>query len=126
MKWRLLGNEHPVAGSRVADRTPVPKRASCTACTLRAAKPSPALPSPPPSGSNWIHEIKHDGFRLMARRDPVGAHYPGSPIKEIGANAAERRSMAIPRKGLLRRSERNVTLGPAIPQPRPVGRVKGK
>jgi bifunctional non-homologous end joining protein LigD len=22
----------------------------------------------PPSGSNWIHEIKHDGFRLMARR----------------------------------------------------------
>jgi bifunctional non-homologous end joining protein LigD len=26
----------------------------------------------PPSGSNWIHEIKHDGYRLMARRDPVG------------------------------------------------------
>jgi bifunctional non-homologous end joining protein LigD len=35
----------------------------------------PCLPSPadkPPSGSNWIHEIKHDGYRLMARRDPVG------------------------------------------------------
>jgi ATP-dependent DNA ligase len=35
----------------------------------------PCLPSPadkPPSGFNWIHEIKHDGFRLMARRDPVG------------------------------------------------------
>jgi bifunctional non-homologous end joining protein LigD len=36
----------------------------------------PALSSPasdrPPSGSNWIHEIKHDGYRLMARRDPVG------------------------------------------------------
>jgi bifunctional non-homologous end joining protein LigD len=33
------------------------------------------LPSPadrPPSGSKWIHEIKHDGCRLMARRDPVG------------------------------------------------------
>jgi bifunctional non-homologous end joining protein LigD len=32
------------------------------------------LPSPAdklPSGSNWIHEIKHDGFQLMARRDPV-------------------------------------------------------
>jgi ATP-dependent DNA ligase len=26
----------------------------------------------PPTGSNWIHEIKHDGFRLMARRYPVG------------------------------------------------------
>jgi ATP-dependent DNA ligase len=23
----------------------------------------------PPSGPNWIHEIKHDGFRLMVRRD---------------------------------------------------------
>jgi bifunctional non-homologous end joining protein LigD len=35
----------------------------------------PCLPSPtdrPPSGSNWLHEIKHDGYRLMARRDPVG------------------------------------------------------
>jgi bifunctional non-homologous end joining protein LigD len=35
----------------------------------------PCLPSPaerPPSGSNCIHEIKHDGYRLMARRDPVG------------------------------------------------------
>jgi bifunctional non-homologous end joining protein LigD len=30
------------------------------------------LPSPakrPPAGPNWIHEIKHDGFRIMARRD---------------------------------------------------------
>jgi bifunctional non-homologous end joining protein LigD len=35
----------------------------------------PCLPSSadkPPSGSSWIHEIKHDGYRLMARRDPVG------------------------------------------------------
>ena len=24
---------------------------------------------PPPSGPGWIHEIKHDGYRLMARRD---------------------------------------------------------
>jgi ATP-dependent DNA ligase len=35
----------------------------------------PCLPSPaakPPSGPNWIHEIKHDGFRMMARRDSVG------------------------------------------------------
>jgi bifunctional non-homologous end joining protein LigD len=26
----------------------------------------------PPAGSNWIHEIKHDGYRLMGRRDPAG------------------------------------------------------
>jgi len=35
----------------------------------------PCLPSPaekPPAGSTWIHEIKHDGYRLMARRDPAG------------------------------------------------------
>lgn len=35
----------------------------------------PCLPSSadkPPSGLNWIYEIKHDGLRLMARRDPVG------------------------------------------------------
>jgi bifunctional non-homologous end joining protein LigD len=32
----------------------------------------PCLPSParePPSAANWIHEIKHDGFRILARRD---------------------------------------------------------
>jgi len=35
----------------------------------------PCLPSSaerPPSGPDWIHEIKHDGYRLMARRDPIG------------------------------------------------------
>ena len=32
----------------------------------------PCLPTPakaPPSGPGWIHEIKHDGFRIMACRD---------------------------------------------------------
>src|SRR5215469_1688041 len=32
----------------------------------------PCLPSPakaPPSGPGWIHEIKHDGFRILAGRD---------------------------------------------------------
>ncbi len=35
----------------------------------------PCLPTPakrPPAGSDWIHEIKHDGFRIMARRDRAG------------------------------------------------------
>jgi bifunctional non-homologous end joining protein LigD len=32
--------------------------------------PSPA--KAPPSGPNWIHEIKHDGFRIIARRDRAG------------------------------------------------------
>jgi ATP-dependent DNA ligase len=35
----------------------------------------PCLPSRaerPPPGSDWLHEIKHDGFRIMARRDDSG------------------------------------------------------
>jgi hypothetical protein len=41
----------------------------------RASFIEPCLPSPagkPPSGSNWIHEIKHDGFRLIAYGPPSG------------------------------------------------------
>ena len=40
---------------------------------LRAAAfIEPCLPSPadhPPSGDAWLHEIKHDGFRVIARKD---------------------------------------------------------
>jgi len=35
----------------------------------------PCLPTPakaPPSGPNWLNEIKHDGFRLMAQRNAKG------------------------------------------------------
>jgi len=35
----------------------------------------PCLPSAakvPPSGPGWLHEIKHDGFRILARRDSSG------------------------------------------------------
>jgi ATP-dependent DNA ligase len=33
---------------------------------------APCLPtnaSQPPSGEEWLHEIKHDGFRVIARKD---------------------------------------------------------
>jgi len=42
----------------------------------------PCLPSKvarPPSGSLWVHEIKHDGYRLMVRRD-------GSRIRSFTRN----------------------------------------
>jgi bifunctional non-homologous end joining protein LigD len=26
----------------------------------------------PPPGPGWVHEIKHDGFRMMVRRDGAG------------------------------------------------------
>jgi ATP-dependent DNA ligase len=35
----------------------------------------PCLPSPakaPPAGADWLHEIKHDGFRILALRDAAG------------------------------------------------------
>ena len=67
-----------------ADRTPhssplayLPAMSSLSSRTLSAPAGfiEPCLPSAadkPPSGSVWIYEIKHDGYRLMARRDPVG------------------------------------------------------
>jgi bifunctional non-homologous end joining protein LigD len=40
--------------------------------TLPAGFIAPCLPTSapqPPSGEAWLHEIKHDGFRVMARKD---------------------------------------------------------
>jgi ATP-dependent DNA ligase len=28
----------------------------------------PTLAAKPPSGPDWVHEIKHDGYRLIVRR----------------------------------------------------------
>jgi hypothetical protein len=53
----------------------------------RASFIEPCLPSPadrPPSGTNWIHEIKHDGYRLMARRDSVAPTIDGPGATETG------------------------------------------
>src|SRR5215468_8860802 len=37
---------------------------------IEPCQPSPA--KAPPSGPGWLHEIKHDGFRILARRDSAG------------------------------------------------------
>jgi ATP-dependent DNA ligase len=45
----------------------------------------PCLPSRaerPPSGPGWLREIKHDGFRIVARRDAAGAQL----ITRVGNN----------------------------------------
>jgi bifunctional non-homologous end joining protein LigD len=39
----------------------------------------PRLAKEPPAGPDWIHEIKHDGFRITARRD-------GSRVRLISRN----------------------------------------
>ena len=38
--------------------------------TLPAGFIAPCLPTkaPTPSGAEWLHEIKHDGFRVIARK----------------------------------------------------------
>src|SRR5271169_693861 len=43
--------------------------------TRRVRRFEPCLPRPakrPPTGPGWIHEIKHDGFRIVAHRDASG------------------------------------------------------
>ena len=41
--------------------------------------PSPA--TAPPSGSDWIHEIKHDGLRIMARPGVVTQLLPNATFR---------------------------------------------
>jgi bifunctional non-homologous end joining protein LigD len=57
-----------------------------------------------PSGPGWIHEIKHDDYRMMARRDPIGARLltrnghdwsPRYPLVVEAVNALKVRSCLI-------------------------------
>jgi hypothetical protein len=73
---------------------------------LRSMRPSgfiePCLPSraaAPPSGPGWAHEIKHDGYRLMVRRDEAmsGRHAIRSlPTLPAGSAPAASPSMGRP------------------------------
>ena len=42
----------------------------------------PRLAKAPPTGPDWIHEIKHDGFRIIARRD-------GDKVRLISRNGKD-------------------------------------
>jgi bifunctional non-homologous end joining protein LigD len=64
----------------------------------------PATADKPPSGPDWVHEIKHDGYRLMARRDPSGIRLltrnghdwaPRYPLIVEAVNALKVRSCLI-------------------------------
>jgi bifunctional non-homologous end joining protein LigD len=53
--------------------------------TRREAAFEPCLPRPangPPVGPEWIHEIKHDGFRVLARRQ-------GPRVRLVSRNARD-------------------------------------
>jgi len=54
----------------------------------------PCLPRPakaPPSGSDWLHEIKHDGFRIIAQKDVDGVRL----ITRNGYDFAERYPLIV-------------------------------
>ena len=54
----------------------------------------PCLPRPakaPPSGSGWLHEIKHDGFRIIAQKDVDGVQL----ITRNGYDFAERYPLIV-------------------------------
>jgi len=61
---------------RLDSRDPKPILSTCRQRCVSLSAPSGAsnlaCPVPPrsrPAGTGWIHEIKHDGFRIMAYRD---------------------------------------------------------
>jgi hypothetical protein len=65
----------------------------------------PCLPSPakaPPSGPGWLHEIKHDGFRILARRDSAGVRL----INRAGNDFSSRLRAARARAETARHSTR--------------------
>ena len=74
--------------------------------TLPAGFIAPCLPTKTdklPSGSQWLHEIKHDGFRVIAERRPASAALqpPGQrpqssiPVDRRGVRALRSRSCII-------------------------------
>ena len=81
--WLVAFHQQSVAGGRpVLTRTLAASALHSTRCLarelrrrLQSDRPSsrfePCLPRPvqhPPAGPGWIHEIKHDGFRILAHR----------------------------------------------------------
>jgi ATP-dependent DNA ligase len=36
-----------------------------------------------PSGSQWLHEIKHDGFRIIARKDGDRVRFYSRPSNDM-------------------------------------------
>jgi bifunctional non-homologous end joining protein LigD len=58
----------------------------------------PSRAERPPSGPGWVHEIKHDGFRMMARRDAAGVRL----LTRNGNNWTDRYPLIAEAAGALR------------------------
>ena len=69
----------------------------------------PTLDAKPPVGPGWVHEIKHDGYRLIVRRD-------GSVVRLFtrrGHDWTERYPAIASAASKLRRSGKIFALGPS-------------
>ena len=56
--------------------------------TLPAGFIPPCLPMKapkPPSGALWLHEIKHDGFRVIARKDGARVRLYSRPGNDLSS-----------------------------------------
>lgn len=67
---------------------------------IEPCRPSKAIK--PPSGPDWLHEIKHDGFRLMVRREGSRVRHPATKIW----TGPRSRALSGPTAELLGASER--------------------
>jgi hypothetical protein len=52
----------------------------------------PSRAERPPSGPLWVHEIKHDGYRLMVRRDGSRIRLSQRPLEDVGPSRRTRRA----------------------------------
>jgi ATP-dependent DNA ligase len=69
---RLILRRGTTLGSTLSRRASIYPPCRCVPGTLAAGFIVPCLPTKTdklPSGSQWLHEIKHDGFRIIARKD---------------------------------------------------------
>jgi hypothetical protein len=60
----------------------------------------PSKVTRPPSGALWVHEIKHDGYRLMVRRDGErtgeGRHHVPAGVCSRGRAAGKAQGLGRP------------------------------
>jgi hypothetical protein len=73
---RSFDRNRPPSATRCRPKKLCPGTAAMAELSRRMSRLNPTfapcLPRPakdPPAGPGWIHEIKHDGFRILARRD---------------------------------------------------------
>jgi hypothetical protein len=58
----------------------------------------PSLAPKPPSGPDWVHEIKHDGYRLIVRRDCASERLSSTAIRPSRAGSySDRLYTCMPR-----------------------------